>query len=74
VIAKSTRTPGSGLYRLMQLAQNVDSIQQAHSLADHGTCSDLPPHKESDIQMSQLWYIRLGYVNFQSLALFHSKI
>lgn len=73
VIAKGTRTPKSGLYGLTQLTQNLDSTQQVHSLADHRACSDLLPHKESDLQMSQLWHSRLGHVNFQSLALLHSK-
>jgi hypothetical protein len=68
IIAKGVRTPGSGLYRLIQLTQNLDSAPQVHSLADSSENSTAnPSHRESDLHLSQLWHSRLGHVNFQSL-------
>jgi transposase InsO family protein len=74
IIAKGVRTPGSGLYRLTQLTQNLDSASQVHSLADSSENSTAnPSHRESDLHLSQLWHSRLGHVNFQSLNILNPK-
>jgi transposase InsO family protein len=74
IIAKGVRTPGSGLYRLIQLTQNLDSAPQVHSLADSSENSTAnPSHRESDLHLSQLWHSRLGHVNFQSLNILNPK-
>jgi hypothetical protein len=74
VIAKGTRTPGSGFYRLTQLTQDLDSPPQVHTLVNMQDNPIVEPSpRESDLKLSQLWHSRLGHVNFQSLNILNPK-
>ena len=74
LVAKDTRTLGSGLYRLTQLAQNLDS-PQIHPLDNSQNRQSIAPSllTNSATQLSQLWHCRLGHINFASLNLLHSQ-
>jgi hypothetical protein len=53
IIAKGTRIPESGLYRLTKLTENLDSFQQVHSIANSEEnprpIPDSSPHRQSDV-------------------------
>jgi hypothetical protein len=71
IIAQGKHAPGSGVYKLTQLAQDLDhNPQQVHSLDSITKTNQNPPQNNSTVEsLSRLWHLRLGHTSFSNLRL-----